>query len=179
MTTRSTGIENDTRSAGREDTILGSDGDDQLFGEAGNDSLSGGPGNDTLDGGPGDDTLVGGPGSDTFINGEQFGNTKVVATLTGSNLDLLGDLDLGDKIALTLSGGLVGVTDSRTGTAVQVLIQTPGGLVETVPVGSITTVTADGRGGNDSINISVLTGASSTLFGGAGNDVLTGRRNDI
>jgi Ca2+-binding RTX toxin-like protein len=51
------------------DRVRGGSGNDQLFGNSGNDGLSGGDGTDLLDGGTGNDTESGGNGDDTMREG--------------------------------------------------------------------------------------------------------------
>lgn len=51
------------------DTLTGTDGADGMLGRAGNDVLYGGEGNDTLHGGEGNDTVNGGEGDDLLFGG--------------------------------------------------------------------------------------------------------------
>ncbi|MGD9862157.1 MAG: choice-of-anchor I family protein [Pseudodonghicola sp.] len=109
-----------------DDRISSDQGNDQLFGGAGDDSLFGRKGADVLNGGTGDDTLRGGAGADTFVFALGDGDDVIVGLNRNDKIDLsatgleFADLtithtggahytveygDLGDTIALTLTGG--------------------------------------------------------------------------
>jgi Ca2+-binding RTX toxin-like protein len=193
------------------DTIVGGDGNDTLIGGSGNDIVTGGRGNDNAQLGTGDDTFVWNPGdgSDTVDGGDgtdtlQFNGANVSETMTlsanGSRLRLTRDvgnvtMDLNsmEHINLVALGGADHITvNDLTHTGVtQVAIDLSGTPGSGTGDGQADTVTLNGTGGNDQIQIvgagtSVtvtglpeqvsLTGAevgdTLTIAGGAGNDTM-------
>ena len=82
----------------RDDTATGLGDDDSLEGRGGNDQLDGGAGNDLLDGGEGDDILIGGDGND-----EIYGRTGA-DTIDGGDGDDLIDAGFGGG-ANTINAG--------------------------------------------------------------------------
>ena len=136
-----------------------------LNGGTGNDSLTGGSGSDELDGGPGNDTLTGGTGNDTMIGGN--GNeTYVFNTNTPLGSDTVTDSAGSDYLYF------IGSTNN---VIVNLGLTTP----QVVNANLTLTLASDtsiehlyGGSGNDT-----LTGNSvnNTLNGGVGNDKLYGR----
>ncbi len=139
--------------------------DATLNGGIGNDSLTGGSGSDELDGGPGNDTLTGGTGNDTMIGGN--GNeTYVFNTNTPLGSDTVTDSAGSDYLYF------VGSTNN---VIVNLGLTTPQVVNAnlTLTLASATSIEhLYGGSGNDT-----LTGNSvnNTLNGGAGNDKLYGR----
>jgi Ca2+-binding RTX toxin-like protein len=156
----------------------------QLSGGDGNDWLQGGNNNDVLAGGAGDDTLDGGAGSDRFIFGATNGlhETDTILDTDGSNgLDFSGDenglnVDLGAPLAVSVSPG-------RT------VNRQSAGFYEFWGSGKVRGTEAsdtiflhgptdsgyyivEALGGDDTI-IS-FAGGDLTVYGGTGNDKITG-----
>ncbi len=129
-------------------------GDLWLYGAAGNDTLTGGSGNDKLVGGDGDDVMTGGAGDDTCW-GEAGNDTfRGEAGASGSDFYFGGDgVDLMDYSAR--SRPLIVVMDATwTGT---------------YPFGSASGTPSGESGENDLVGADV-----ENLYGGSGNDTLTG-----
>jgi Ca2+-binding RTX toxin-like protein len=132
--------------------IEGSAFDDRLTGGAFQDNLSGGGGNDTLYGGAGDDTLSGGDGNDDL-----FGDA-------GNDL-----LDGGagyDRTLVDFRGASSGVNFAMSDNATAV-----------TPTGTKTFLNIEGADiyGTDFNDVlSANPNGAGTIFGGAGNDILTG-----
>jgi uncharacterized repeat protein (TIGR01451 family) len=191
------GAGNDTLNGGTENDVLnGGPDDDVLHGDAGVDLLSGDVGVDRLDGGIGDDTLSGGSGSDTadyslriesvsvvldgVADDGQDGehdqvSTNVENVLGGSGDDYL----VGDTGANVLDGG--GGDDLLDGDlGTDTLIGGAGtdaadfsGRASSVTV-SLDGIANDGEvGENDNVQ-----GDVEDIFGGSGNDTLTGNGGD-
>jgi Ca2+-binding RTX toxin-like protein len=134
-------------------TADGGAGDDILLGGAGADTLAGGDNNDVLLGGPGADVLDGGLGDNIVI---QDGNnaTTAIVSVFGSDLDN----------TLTISRNAAGNILSN------------GVAISGATVANTALIRVFGRGGNDTITLDEANGAlpAAVLYGGAGNDALTG-----
>ena len=147
------------------DTLTGTTDDDRIFGESGNDNLTGLTGNDYLDGGIGNDKLSGWAGNDTLIGGD--GNDELNGNEGNDYLD-------GGDGNDNLNGG--DGYDQITGGAGNDVITTGDG-VDTVYGGD----------GDDWVNSYFnktvdyfyyqYTG-SAVIYGGNGNDTLTGNTGD-
>lgn len=133
------------------DRMLGGLGSDRLFGNDGNDYLDGGAGNDSLAAGLGDDLLMAGQGRDT-LRGE--GGNDLFELLRATR-----PVDAGD-LAHTLAYG--GIGDDRFES---------GDRLTEVPDATVGYATLHGGAGNDRMMVSDLDGGS--LYGGIGNDVIT------
>ncbi|MFO0946520.1 MAG: PKD domain-containing protein [Planctomycetota bacterium] len=162
------------------DTLRGGSADDQLFGEDDVDDVFGGLGHDLVDGGGGDDllygewenpekgtvfgidTILGGDGNDT-IHGDGDGGEGTIDLIYGDAGDdlIYGDGNVGKKTATdTIHGGLGNDTiygDSDGGESAADLIHGE----EDNDV-----IFADGSEGGDTAN--------DTVFGGSGDDILYG-----
>jgi Ca2+-binding RTX toxin-like protein len=158
------------------DVMDGGGGDDALFGGRGNDSLTGGSGGDYVEGGAGDDTLNGGADDDTLI-----GDNSTVAGKDGP----VGNVAHGLKLvtAGTDSSTLIPLVSIVPGHEINALnsvfsqisqdfswMAGRNALVESdgtayVPFASIVTDIAHHR---------ALLSGNDTLYGGDGNDELTG-----
>lgn len=155
-----------------DDTISGGPGHDWLLGDEGDDLLDGGDGNDRFTGGDGADTYRGGPGADqadyfnqyqdqpgTPVNASLDGLANDGAPGEGDNINADGsveNIDTGIYVAL---GAVTIVGDDG-----------PNHLKGYSP----TKMTADGRGGDDLIDVSSMqTGGVTTVHGGAGDDSIT------
>ncbi|XWK90592.1 MAG: hypothetical protein U7127_11235 [Phormidium sp.] len=173
------------------DFLNGGDGDDFLKGEAGNDLLYGGNGNDALEGydgndvilaGKGDDALNGGAGKDLLVGQDGFDGVNYAGTYTEYEVSILdnGSIQLVDKNPANGDEGTDTLSDVE-------YINFAGGGTYRVNTGSADNdvLTANpsyvtlmfGGAGNDTI-----TGApgSDTLAGGAGNDLIRGgTANDV
>jgi len=85
-------------------TINGNAGNDTITGNSSADTLLGGSGDDTIVGNAGNDTITGGTGKDTLTGGANDVDTFVFApgdSTSGSNRDVIVDLENGDKIDLS------------------------------------------------------------------------------
>ena len=161
------------------DTITGSQGADLLIGGSGDDVVTGGRGNDVAQLGSGDDRFIWNPGdgSDTVDGGSGFDtldfrganvSENVTISANGSHAtffrdvaNVTMDLDNVERIQFEALGAADNITvNDLTGTGVkQVAIDlagTPGGSAGD---GAADTVTVNGTGGNDQINVT----ASGTL----------------
>ena len=105
-----TGIEN-VLGGGGADAISGSTAANLIEGGGGNDTLRGGDGIDTLKGGAGDDWLFGDGGRDVLCGND--GNDVFAFTSTSAGPDMITDFRPGDRIALTQSAFLRGLTTTQ------------------------------------------------------------------
>ena len=167
-------IEGDTS----DDTIDGGRGEDTLSGGAGADKLFGGTQADLLYGGDGSDSLLGGNGNDTIWG--EAGNDTLTGSLGNDNLagGSQGDRLFGDDGADTLDGGggsdrvdyLKGeaaiLVDLETG-------ETAGGYAE----GDVLINIESLFGGKGNDTLSGLE-AGSRLHGAGGDDIVSGRTGD-
>ncbi|MCO6418579.1 hypothetical protein JYK14_20800 [Siccirubricoccus sp. KC 17139] len=153
----------------------GADGNDTILGLGGSDTLYGGPGDDWLEGGDGDDYLGSYTGADTLLGGA--GDDVVLSDADGSFTGSL-LLRLDPVTAWTLSFTNAAIfRDSVDGgdgfdrwvdTAANDLLDlraTPGAIVNVERF--------EGRAGHDAILLA-LSGSSAILWGGEGNDTLSG-----
>ena len=89
------------------DVVSGGDGDDMIFGASGDDSLAGGAGNDKIEGSSGNDTLVGGDGEDDLWGGLDddtvFGGNDNDTVAGGAGNDTL-DGGLGNDVVFGGTG---------------------------------------------------------------------------
>ena len=162
------------------DTITGGDGDDTLLGGDGNDLITGGRGSDLMFGGTGDDTFVWNPGdgSDTIegqdgndtmlFNGANVNETinisanghRVRFTRDVANITM--DVNGVEDIQFNALGGADKITvDNLAGTDVKqvsINLAATGGGGD----GAADTVTVNGTGGNDQINV---IGAGTSVCG--------------
>ncbi|MFT5944279.1 MAG: Ca2+-binding RTX toxin-like protein [Yoonia sp.] len=173
-----------------DDVVSGGDGDDMIFGAEGDDSLAGNAGNDKIEGSTGDDTIRGGDGDDDLWGGEDddtvFGGDDNDTVGGGAGDDRLdgGDGDdtvFGDAGNDSISGGIGDDSiDGGTGD-------------DSIDAGTGNDV-VEGGDGNDVINTgnhvdprvdydypSIPFGDNDqfpnndldTVFGGAGDDIIT------
>ncbi|RCJ30809.1 hypothetical protein A6769_32540 [Nostoc punctiforme NIES-2108] len=157
------------------DTLIGNFGNDSLLGGLGNDSLDGGSNRDTLDGGAGNDTLNGGDDNDTLSGGTgnnlvNGGTANDILIAQNGNFSSVGDV--GD----TLIGG-AGNDELRVEGASNYFLTNNQLLVGNLAhkFSEIEDVRLTGTTGNDIINASqALLSGRTFLFGGDGNDTITG-----
>ncbi|NOU09795.1 MAG: calcium-binding protein, partial [Nitrospira sp.] len=146
-------IENLTGTTSYNDTLTGNGANNVLSGENGNDTLNGGSGNDTLHGGGNNDQLFGGNGNDVLSG--------------GSGNDLLnGGAGLDTASYATATAGVKVIFD---------FLEDPDGPQNTGGAGLDTLVSIENLTGsnfNDTLRVSFPDTDTSTLNGGAGNDVL-------
>jgi uncharacterized repeat protein (TIGR03803 family) len=129
------------------DLITGNAAANYLFGGPGNDTLQGGPGNDTLEGGPGNDSLAGGTGNDVYL----FKAASATAPETDTLVENAGEgIDTLDFSAL------------------------PASTPVTVNLASLTTTLATHANRTVLVAAAGMAANFENVFGGAGNDVLTG-----
>lgn len=174
-------IENVIAGSGN-DTLNGDAQANILIGNAGNDTLKGGAGadilygddtlgtlsgNDVLEGGDGDDTLYGGGGDDTLRGGA--GNDTFYG---GDGVDTLDYSTAGVAITATLGSALITGEGADSVDITTIEILKSGNLADVITMansGVLSTIYAGA--GND-----IITGGSQvdTIFGEAGNDTLRG-----
>lgn len=157
----------DTLSGGAGDDLMdGGLDDDQLFGGAGEDVLVGAAGDDSLQGGGGDDLLMGGAGNDT-LEGQDGDDLLLGSTGSDAMYGGAGD-DVIDGISPTASRSLEDAfSDDRAEFSTALRSQ----------FGTDVTDADIGRFLNDFASEEGTHGADS-LFGGAGNDLLTANDGD-
>ncbi len=133
-----------------------------LDGAAGNDILLGSAEVDTLLGGDNDDVLIGNGGADSLDGG------------TGDNLLIEGGSNITSGI-VTIFGDGGGNTISISRTAAGAILSN-GVAIPGATVANTALIRVFGRGGNDTLSLVETNGAlpPAVLFGGAGNDTLTG-----
>jgi Ca2+-binding RTX toxin-like protein len=141
------------------DTIVGSAtaSYNLLNGEEGNDSITGGAGADTLLGGSGSDTLIGGAGDD-YLNPEKGADSLD----GGAGYDNI-YINVSDTANVTLV-----YTNANTGGTIT------GGFNNGSTIKNIEQIVYISGSGNDSINVSAVTGFGTNINGGAGNDTIIG-----
>ena len=137
-------------------TLEGGAGNDTLTGGDASDQLLGGDDNDTLTGGLGDDTVSGGLGDDTLDEGPTSSGSDTLIGGDGSDRASYGSRSTTVTVSLGSSAN-----DGAPSEADDVRVD-----VETVIGGT----------GDDSLTCH--SSAGCTLYGGPGNDTLTGRGGD-
>ncbi|TSD84416.1 hypothetical protein FFK22_032610, partial [Mycobacterium sp. KBS0706] len=167
-------------------TVAGTDQRDVLFGGAGNDTISGGDTNDTLIGGAGNDRIIGGTGDDWLVG--NAGHDVFVYNSREFNDDTIADFDInGDRIDLSylhvadLASLRPFMIQDRTDV---VIILEPArdswsGYSETIRLKNVTlsSLSDDDFIFNTSPTWLVVTpsaGGGGVLFGGNGNDLISG-----
>jgi Ca2+-binding RTX toxin-like protein len=128
--------------------LNGEEGNDSITGGAGSDTLLGGAGNDTLLGGAGDDYLNPGTGADIIDGGAGYDNIYI---------------NVSDTANVTLV-----YTNANTGGTIT------GGFNNGSTIKNIEQIVYISGSGNDSINVSAVTGFGTNINGGAGNDTIVG-----
>ncbi len=146
------------------ENITGGSGDDTLTGSTLNNMLWGGGGNDSLVGGVGDDTLYGEAGSDS-LDGGTGNDTYVFNTNTALGGDSLTDNEGIDQLYFVGSSNDITVSLGST------FVQTVNANLTLILNSATSIENLYGGSGDD-----VLTGNSlnNLLVGGPGNDLLTG-----
>jgi|GEM_PF-1113305 len=135
-----------------DDSIEGGAGDDTIFGGDDDDTIAGDAGANELFGGSGDDVFVGGDGADTFQGGAGQDNLDYSGSDEAVTVDLsTGDLSGGDADNDTIAGGIDGVIGSDFD---------------------------DVLTGFDQQGSTPADTFTNELFGGEGNDVITGLGGD-
>lgn len=152
---------------GGADTITGDGGDDVIRGHDGDDLLSGGDGNDNLIGGGENDTLHGDAGNDTLD-----GQTGADSMVGGAGDDIYHVDNAGDSVSEAGGGGADLVLSSITFTLIAGL--------EDLTLTGVAAVNGTGSGasntliGNDGNNVLRGEGDADRLYGGLGDDNLFG-----
>ncbi len=188
-----------------DDNIQGNDGNDVIKGDAGKDSLFGEAGDDWMDGGDGDDGLFGGAGNDTLISGAgrdgmygDGGDDSLYFGASFTRADIPNGGEGTDQILLQgdYTAGLILISQSTAEIEQFVLLagnDTRFGVTGDDRFSYTITIhesaLAAGRqilfdaralrpGEVLSLDVSEAANGSVQAFGGFGNDVLTGSRND-
>ncbi|MFG6604760.1 MULTISPECIES: calcium-binding protein [unclassified Sulfitobacter] len=175
-------IEHVRGSRAGDDEIIGSAADERLEGRGGDDSLVGGGGDDTLEGQDGDDTLEGGAGEDWMYGGAGNDLFVVGAGSTGALITTgLGN----DTVDMTATDSWVDVRTYETDNAEVFNINAETNTGRIIGAGTGTTTllgvtgvvtSADGGlslfggFGNDTFNITQVSGGWMGLSGQGGND---------
>jgi Ca2+-binding RTX toxin-like protein len=163
---------NGSFTASKKTTLDGEEGDDTLVGGSGNERLVGGPGDDTLvaggdgtksSGGPGDDLLVSDSGRASLDGG------------AGTNLSVAAVVSSAANGVVTIFGDNADNTIVVSRNAAGQILSN-GVVIPGASVANIFQIRVFGQGGNDTITLDEANGAlpAASLFGAAGNDVLTG-----
>ncbi len=168
------------------DILYGESGDDQLNGGTDNDILYGHGGNDTLTGGTGDDRLAGGVGNDTYVFNRGDGHDIVRAAPDRASgeietLVLGGGITQGD-VHFGLSGRDLVITFT-VNPADQITVKDflGAGALSSIVIGGVTltttqildTLTGATSGAGNATPVAAG-GGTSLVYGGRGNDTLTG-----
>ncbi|HVK12947.1 MAG TPA: calcium-binding protein, partial [Gemmataceae bacterium] len=168
------------------DLIDGRGGADTVAGGLGDDTVRGGDGADSLDGGAGSDTVVGPDAAATWVIGVTGSGTVNGTTafagfeaLTGGSGDDTFRVAVGANLALTLRGGggrnLLDYSAHTAGVTVNLAAGTATGVGQVIDIQNVF-----GGSGNDSLtgnaadNLLVGNGGNDTMSGGDGRDVLIG-----
>ena len=176
------------------DMLIGSAGANQLIGNEGNDTLIGRGGNDVIDGGAGDDVIVYslGDGNDTITGGTETsaGDTAVIngdggnqiITVTAADNDGNPSNGVQDPITIAIDDADNANDATLSLTEVEEIVFNLGGGADQVIVNSasftgtslaVSTIHANMGDGEDTLDVSVLTGNHRIVSdGGAGNDTV-------
>jgi Ca2+-binding RTX toxin-like protein len=185
------GSGNDTVTGGNgADRLTGESGDDRLDGGAGDDSLSGGAGNDLLIGGAGNDLLVGGAGNDTYQFGRGDGQDVIQAATDRAagatrTLTLTGGITVGE-LQYAFSGRDLILTFAGTpADRITVADFLGAGSLTSIVIGATTLTTTQiletmtgATSGADAAGPIAIGSSASVVYGGRGNDTLTGDATD-
>ncbi|ESQ88930.1 hypothetical protein ABAC460_14205 [Asticcacaulis sp. AC460] len=156
------------------DNLYGNDGTDTLLGESGNDYLSGGAGGDSMVGGTGNDTLYVDDAGDVVSEGASGGTDTVYSLITYTlgaeleNLSLVGSLNI--------NGTGNSLNNVIYGNSFNNVLMTGGGTDTIYGQSGDDVIYSSGSGyydagaGNDTVFAGL--GASETLIGGSGTDLL-------
>ena len=160
------------------DFMNGGDGTDSISGNGGNDTILGGTGGDTINGGDGNDSINGQGGADVIDSGN--GDDLLVWSGAGSGNDTLTNASGADGVLVSLNGAsnvvTVGQSPVPVGGVFSFLQVTEGGSTLTVD-SSISQVTVDGGGGDDTLTLTDMDRVCRgfvDIRGGNGEDLLTG-----
>ena len=157
-----------------EDVITGGAGDDLLMAGAGDDTLtwSVGGGSDVADGGAGEDTYV--------INGDA---ADEVFRIYAANAWAGAPLDPGADIVVTRETGGVESVIGQLANIEEIVVNTAGGTNNVQAIGDFTptalnfnTITVNGEGGDDTVDIAGLQSAHRVVLRAeGGNDMIVGQ----
>ncbi len=152
-----TRVANTITAGGGDDTVYGAGGNDYLQGDAGDDEMNGGDGDDRFTGGDGDDTLNGGAGNDHFyIRGEAGDNHFVGGD--GSN-----DIIYFRSVPATTAAPAFGFYRSGAAVSASVTFDLSSGSYDGTGLSGTGKFTFEGI---------------EDVYGGTGNDTLTGNDQD-
>ncbi len=175
------GKANDQNTGGAGNDILdGGRGDDVLIGGAGDDQLHGNIGHDTLSGGAGDDTLyidaLADARDDSFSGGDGYDTLQL--TVTGfSTLDLSHssmtgvEAFIGPDATITMTGAQLLSFQSIFAQDVYV---TTGGTFDLSNLNAATFIHLSDHASDVIVSTTIQPRINTEIFGGAGNDVITG-----
>jgi Ca2+-binding RTX toxin-like protein len=144
------------------DFLDGRAGDDILEGGDGNDVLLGGQGNDSLEGNKGDDIMIGGNGNDILEWEDGDGDDRISGGRGYDVVEVEGAIAAGDEFVLKQQG-------------TQAIFDRVNLGPFTLTVDSSEAFEVEGKGGNDSLDVSDLSNTAVELVqfsGGEGNDTL-------
>jgi Ca2+-binding RTX toxin-like protein len=170
---------------GGDDNLYGADYDDVLNGGAGNDWIFGNNGDDQLTGGTGNDYLTGGLGNDSYIFNLGDGSDTILE-ISGQGTDTL---YLGEGLNASATQVVREINDLvltfNQFDSIRIVGYFNDGTIENVRFSDGTVwrmsnmmekVTYTGTAGND--YLSGLAGYVNRIYGGAGNDNITGAEKD-
>ena len=156
------------------DELHGLGGKDHLSGGSGDDTLYGDDGDDTLDAGAGIDSLFGGDGNDGFVFGSQFTAADHVDGGAGTN----------DQIGLqgNYTGANALTLGASTITGIEAVVVLPGSSYDittndaNVAAGGVLKIQATQLAAGQSLTFNGATESDGSfmIFGGQGNDAMTG-----
>jgi len=158
------------------DTIDGADGDDDIvYGYAGDDTIAGGAGINILYGGSGDDVFIGGEGADAFQGNAGQDNLDYSNSDAAVTVDLTtSQLSGGDAENDTILGGIDGVIGSDFDDVLTGFDHEgtdPADTFTNELFGGLGNDTITGLGGDDRLGGGE---GDDELYGGAGDDDITG-----
>ena len=188
------GINTTLSGGGGADLILGFAGNDILNGNAGSDVLVGGAGNDAVNGGAGADMVLwgvgdgrdvvnGGAGTDTArIMGDATQEAFHIYTRVAALAAGITGLDAATQIAITRTAGGPAAVIAELRNIEEIVITGNGGGDTFATHGDFTgtsllmsTITIEGSGGDDTVDISALTSAHRIVFtSNGGHDTIIG-----
>jgi Ca2+-binding RTX toxin-like protein len=163
----------------------GNGGDDLIIAGGGNDTIDGDTGNDEViwDVGHGRDFVNGGANTDTMvINGDGSDDVfRVYSRLEALAAGITG-LNAATEIVITRNGTNNAAVIAELDNIEEIIINTGAGTDQVIPIGNFNptslnfnTITINGDGGNDTVDVSTLQSAHRILFrSNGGNDTIVG-----
>ncbi|GAB3663126.1 peroxidase family protein [Ramlibacter alkalitolerans] len=158
------------------DTLTGGAGDDVLIGGAGNDTLLGGDGDDILDGGLGNDDIAAGAGNDTILRSIGHGADSVDGGDGVDTLVVTGN-DANEMLRVLVSGGKLATIANGTVVNVESVTADTRGGIDTLSYAGTTEAVSVDLGAGTASGFAAIAGVEN-VTGGSGSDVLIGDAGD-